>query len=82
MSGEIAIDQLNADKTTPEGIKTGDQVFLDFLEYAGTGLDELIGSTRFEEMNAKCEAAANRITDQIFEYWTQNGHNGKKCVLN
>lgn len=23
-------------------------------------------------MNAKCEAAANRITDQIFEYWTQN----------
>ncbi len=27
---------------------------------------------RFEELNAKCEAAALRITEQIFEYWTQN----------
>ena len=47
-------------------------MFLDFLEYAGTNLEELVGATRFEEQNAKCEAAANRITDQIFEYWTQN----------
>ena len=54
------------------GIRVDDQVFLDFLEYAGTNLDELTGTNRFEEMNAKCEAAANRITDQIFEYWTQN----------
>ena len=27
---------------------------------------------KFEELNAKCEAAALRITEQIFEYWTQN----------
>lgn len=72
MSGEIAINQLAKDKQSSPGIKTGDQVFLDFLEYAGTTLEDLVGSTRFEELNAKCEAAANRITDQIFEYWTQN----------
>lgn len=72
MSGEIAINQLAKDKQTPAGITTGDQVFLDFLEYAGTTLDELVQSKRFEELNARCEAAANRITDQIFEYWTQN----------
>ena len=71
MSGEISINQLANDKQHG-GIKDGDQVFLDFLEYAGTNLDELTGATKFEEMNAKCEAAANRITDQIFEYWTQN----------
>ncbi len=71
MSGEIAINQLNADKQAGE-IETGDQVFLDFLEYASTTLEELTTSTRFEELNARCEAAANRITDQIFEYWTQN----------
>ena len=71
MSGEISIDQLNQDKEQGK-ISDGDQVFLDFLEYAGTKLEELTEATRFEEMNAKCEAAANHITDQIFEYWTQN----------
>lgn len=72
MSGQIAINQLALDKATPDGIKTGDQVFLDFLEYAGTTLEELVKSKQFEDLNARCEAAANRITDQIFEYWTQN----------
>lgn len=71
MSGEISINQLNADKNTNK-IKVGDQVFLDFLEYAGTTLDELSTTNKFEELKAKCEAAANRITDQIFDYWTQN----------
>ena len=71
MSGEISINQLNEHKQESR-IREGDQVFLDFLEYAGTSLEDLTGATRFEEMNAKCEGAANRITDQIFEYWTQN----------
>jgi len=71
MSGELAINQLEQDKAQG-AIKEGDQVFLDFLEYAGTTLEELAEAKRFEEMNARCEAAANRITDQIFEYWTQN----------
>ncbi|MER9404464.1 AAA family ATPase [Mesorhizobium caraganae] len=71
MSGEVAINQLATDKQS-SGIKTGDQVFLDFLEYSGTTLEELMSSKRFEDLNARCEAAANRITEQIFEYWTQN----------
>ncbi|MEO1606764.1 MAG: AAA family ATPase [Pseudomonadota bacterium] len=71
MPGEISINQMAHDKQHV-GINDGDQVFLDFLEYAGTTLDELTAATKFEEMNAKCEAAANRITDQIFQYWTQN----------
>ena len=80
MSGEVSINQLNRDKVN-RGIREDDQVFLDFLEYAGTNLDELTGTNRFEEMNAKCEAAANRITDQIFEYWTQNDQLAIKVIL-
>ena len=64
MSGEISVNQLNQDKAQGQ-ISDGDQVFLDFLEYAGTKLEELTEATRFEEMNAKCEAAANHITDQM-----------------
>ncbi|MEM9947528.1 MAG: AAA family ATPase [Cyanobacteria bacterium P01_D01_bin.36] len=81
MSGEISVNKLNADKATPTGISTGDSVFLDFLSYAGTNLDELTKTNRFEELNAKCEAAANNISDQIFEYWTQNEHLDIDVVL-
>lgn len=80
MSGELSISKLNTDKQN--GTMTeGDRVFLDFLEYAGTTLEELVASNRFEELNAKCEAAALRITDQIFEYWTQNDALKIKVVL-
>lgn len=72
MSGQVSIQRMQKDKAEGRGISSEDQVFLDFLEYAGTNLDELVGASRYEELNAKCEAAANRITDQIFEYWTQN----------
>ena len=71
MSGEISISQLQQHRKQNQ-INEGDQVFLDFLDYAGTNLEELVAARRFEELNAKCEGAANRITDQIFEYWTQN----------
>ena len=71
MSGEIQIEKLKQDKTN-KTLSSGDEVFLDFLEYAGTDLDEMISAQTFEELNSKCEAASNRITDQIFTYWTQN----------
>ncbi len=81
MSGELSINQLAADKVAPRVVQSGDHVFLDFLEYAGTTLDELTTATRFEELNAKCEAAALRITDQIFDYWSQNDELKIRVVL-
>lgn len=72
MSGALSINKLNEDKKHNRPVESGDRVFLDFLEYAGTTIEELASLNRFEELNAKCEAAALRITEQIFEYWTQN----------
>ena len=71
MSGQISINKLNQDRVNST-INSSDQVFLDFLEFAGTSLDELANEARFEELNSKCEAAAVNITDQIFNYWKQN----------
>jgi hypothetical protein len=81
MSGELSINKLNSDKQSGAKTAEGDRVFLDFLEYAGTTLAELTAANRFEELNAKCEAAALRITDQIFEYWTQNDSLKIRVVL-
>ncbi|NBI50769.1 AAA family ATPase [Burkholderia sp. ISTR5] len=71
MSGEVSINALNNSQSQNK-LLPSDQIFLDFLAYAGTSLDELLAATKLEELNAKCEGASNEITDEIFEFWTQN----------
>lgn len=51
-----------------------DLVFQALLALSGTSLEELQRIGRFEEFNAELEAVSNRITDTIFEYWSQNRH--------
>ena len=46
MSGELSINKLNTDKSQSTPVSNGDRVFLDFLEYAGTTLDDLIATTQ------------------------------------
>jgi predicted ATP-dependent endonuclease of OLD family len=71
MSGQISVEQVIQDRNS--GVITrGDSIFLQFLEYAGTDLSELAEASRYEELKSECESASNRLTDQIFKYWTQN----------
>lgn len=71
MSGEVSINSLKQAQSSST-LSISDRIFLDFLEYAGTSVDELLGATKLEELNAKCEGASNEITDEIFDFWTQN----------
>ena len=71
MSGQVATTKLAKDKAT-DTVATGDRIFLDLLELAGTSLEELEATTHYEDLKARCEAASNDITEQIFKYWTQN----------
>jgi predicted ATP-dependent endonuclease of OLD family len=71
MSGEISVNQIQADIQN-NTVTSSDQIFLDFLEYAGTSIDELKGTSKHEELKAKCEGASNEITDEIFQFWSQN----------
>lgn len=71
MAGEISLNQLTADKTRSM-VKAADKIFLDFLEYAGTSIDDLNDIAKSEELVAQCEAASNDITDEIFQFWSQN----------
>lgn len=71
MSGEISLNKLAQDKQHNR-VSVGDQIFLDFLEYAGTTLEELQSSKKYEELKAQCEGASNDITDEIFQFWSQN----------
>lgn len=71
MSGTVSIEKLQLDKQNST-VSVGDKIFLDFLEYAGTTLEELTNVDRREELKAKCEAAGNEITEEIFKFWSQN----------
>ena len=81
MSGQISAQQIANDKAQKD-VDPGDEIFLDFLRLAGTDLDELNASPRYEQLNAKCEAASADITDQIFKYWSQNKHLEVQVQLN
>ena len=71
MSGMVSIQKLQQDKQT-NTVSVGDKIFLAFLEYAGTTLEELEEADRREALKAICEAASNEITEEIFQFWSQN----------
>lgn len=71
MSGMVSIQQLQQDKQN-NTVSIGDKIFLAFLEYAGTTLEELLQADRREALKATCEAASNEITEEIFQFWSQN----------
>ena len=50
MVGEIRLDTFNARKQGQQqpAIQVGEQIFLDFLEYAGTSLEEIIAAKTYE----------------------------------
>lgn len=74
MVGQIRLDTYNARKQGQQQppLEPGERVFIDFLEYAGTSIEEITTATTYEYLNARCEAASNHITVQLQEYWTQN----------
>jgi predicted ATP-dependent endonuclease of OLD family len=66
------LQQLKANGQLAHDEYSGARLFLEFMEYAGVPLDDILSVTTFETFNAKLQGASNNITDQILEYWTQN----------
>ncbi len=75
MDGNVQIEEisnLKGQNLLSRDEHRGKALFLEFLQYAGVTLDSLRKQQTFETYNSLLEAASNRITDQILEYWTQN----------
>ncbi|MDQ2752091.1 MAG: ATP-binding protein, partial [Bacteroidota bacterium] len=73
MKGEVALDKIAADKKADK-LSNSDRIFLALLEMAGTTVEEIQKITRFENLVSKLEAVSNRLSRQIFAYWSQNKH--------
>ncbi len=72
LPGTVAVDEIAARQS--QTLTDKDRIFLALLSLAGTSLDQVKNAGTFEEFNASLRAVSNQITDQIFQYWTQNRH--------
>ena len=52
MKEKVSINKLENDRNNQQ-LEEGDSVFLDFLEFAGTDLEELKNITQYEDLKAK-----------------------------
>jgi len=73
LPGQVSINELLT-KRNQNQLDFGDRVFLALLDLAGTSPDEVNEMRRFEELVAELEAISNRLSQEIFEYWSQNRH--------
>jgi predicted ATP-dependent endonuclease of OLD family len=71
MSGQVALEQMLTKKAN-NTMDRNDQVFIAFLGLVGATLEDMAKLDKFEPMIAKLESVSNRISREIFTYWTQN----------
>lgn len=70
MPGRVSLEHIDA-KRTAETLEESEKTFLSLLGAVDADLGDFAG-TDFEELTRQLEAAANSITDQVFEFWSQN----------
>lgn len=73
MNGAVALTDL-ASRKANNTLNENDRVFLSFLEFAGTSIEDVVALQQYEPLKAKAEAAGIGISRRIFKYWSQNKH--------
>ena len=73
LSGQISLEAFLARKVA-NGVTWPDLLFEALLSLAGTTPEKVHSLAQFEELNASLRAVSNHISEQIFQYWSQNQH--------
>ena len=71
MLGTVSINDLLTRKSQ-KNLEQGHRIFEALLSLVGTDAEDLNKIGRFEELIAELEAISNRLSQEIFEYWSQN----------
>jgi predicted ATP-dependent endonuclease of OLD family len=69
LPGSVSIERLQ--KAAEDELEPGERTALALLKLAGVDSEEF-AEADYEARKAALEAAANQLTDELFEYWTQN----------
>ena len=73
LPGKVSIDDMRQRQQSGD-VPFGHKVFRALLELAKTSIDDIENTRHQEELIMQLEAVSNRISDEIFEYWSQNQH--------
>ncbi len=71
MDGRIAIDALK-ERRAANQLSQADQTFLALLRLVGVGLDEFGTLANQEWLISSLEAAGHSVSDEMFNFWSQN----------
>lgn len=73
LPGQVSLTQF-LEREANNQLTIGDRVFDALLDLAGTSPKAISDINTFERLRASLEAVSNRLSDEIFNYWTQNAH--------
>ncbi len=71
MAGKVSLNDLQSRKNQNR-MEQPYRIFEALLNLAGTTTDQMNGIQNSEALIAELEAISNRLTSEIFEYWSQN----------
>jgi hypothetical protein len=74
MPGKVSIPDLinRRGLPAPHGLTRGERALLSLLSMADVRLEDFQGTTEHEELIRQLENTGNVISDEVFQYWTQN----------
>jgi len=73
LPGQVSIEDLSQ-RRAENRLETAHRVFIALLNLVGTSPENIQSMGQFEELVAELEAVSNRLSQEIFEYWSQNRH--------
>jgi len=71
LRGKVSIPELRRRRDADQ-LEDADRTMLALLSMVGARLEDFQDASSYERLTRELEAAANSITDQVFQYWTQN----------
>jgi hypothetical protein len=71
MPGKVSVPDFEA-RREANTLTRGEQALLSLLELAGVALEDFKHSDSHEHLIRDLENASNGISDEVFEYWSQN----------
>ena len=72
LPGRIQVEELSTKNANGTPLTEAESYFVALLSLAGTDIGSFRSATRYEEQKARLEGVSNRLTDEIFTYWSQN----------
>jgi predicted ATPase len=73
LPGKMSLEAYKDRKTGDRQIFS-DKIFEALLDLAGSSAEEIADLKKMESLRISLESVGNHLSDQIFEYWTQNSY--------